>query len=313
MRFKGLDLNLLVALDALLEEASVTRAAERLYLSQPAASAALARLREWFGDPLLSAHGKRMVPTPYALRLKPMLKSVLTELDVLVGQPTNFSPETEQRRVRVCTADYITSVALAPLSLRLAELAPGIALEVVPPDDNAGGLLDRGEIDLLIVPAEWASLDHPVRPLLEEHHVVAGWNRNPLFQREGAIDKAAFTAAGHVTVRIGRLSRLSFAEAQLRAGGITRREEVVVPGFAQVPPLLVGTQRLAVMHARLAQDAARHYPIAFAPLPFAMPPMRETVQYHRARANDPVLLWLLDRLDEAVSERDRQNPVPFAA
>lgn len=302
MRFKGLDLNLLVALDALLEEGSVTRAAERLYLSQPAVSAALARLRDWFGDPLLSPHGKRMMPTPYALRLKPMLKAVLAELDVLIGQPTHFAPETERRRLRVCTSDYITSVVLAPLSLRLAELAPGIELDVVPPDDNAADLLDRGEIDLLIVPAEWVSLDHPARPLLEERHVVAGWERNPLF--DTGIDEAAFMQAGHVTVRIGRLSRLSFAEAQLRARGITRREEVVVPGFVQVPPLLVGTQRLSVMHERLARAAAAHYPIVFAPLPFAMPPMRETVQYHRARANDPALLWLLDRLDEAVAGED---------
>ena len=300
MRFKGLDLNLLLALDALLEESSVTRAAKRLYLSQPAASAALARLREWFDDPLLSPHGKRMVPTPYALRLKPMLKSVLAEIDVLVTQPASFDPATERRRFRLCTSDYITSVVLRPLMLRLADLAPGIEIDVLPPDDNGGDLLDRGEIDLMIVPHEWVVLAHPARLLLEEQHVVAGWDGNALLADAG-IDEAAFTAAGHIAVRIGRASRLSFAEAQLRARGLARREEVVVPSFAQVPELLVGTQRLAVMHARLARQAALHYPIRWAPLPFAMPPMREMVQFHRARAADPALLWLLDRMDEVIA------------
>ncbi|MEO0033534.1 MAG: hypothetical protein RIS94_3292 [Pseudomonadota bacterium] len=300
MRFKGLDLNLLLALEALLDEGSVTRAAQRLYVSQPAASAALARLRDWFGDPLLAPHGKRMVPTPYALRLKPMLKAVLAEIDVLVTQPASFDPATESRRFRICTSDYITSVVLRPLMLRLADIAPGIEIDVVPPDDNGGELLDRGEIDLMIVPHEWVVLAHPARPLLEEQHVVAGWDRNPLLAG-GTIDEDAFASAGHIAVRIGRVSRLSFAEAQLRARGLTRREEVVVPSFAQVPELLVGTQRLAVMHARLARQAALHYPIRWASLPFAMPPMREMVQFHRARSGDAGLLWLLERMDEVIT------------
>lgn len=299
MRFKGLDLNLLLALDALLEECSVSRAAERLYLSQPAASAALARLRTWFGDPLLSPHGKRMVPTPYALRLKPMLTNLLAEIDVLVSQPALFDPATAKRRFRICTSDYLTSVVLRPLLVDLARSAPGIELEIVAPTDSSEDMLERGEIDLLMTPHEYVSPAHPSRLLLEEQHVVAGWSDNPLFGAPINVD--AFCSAGHVTVRIGRLLRMTFAEAQLRARGIVRREEVVVPSFALVPELLVGTARLAIMHERLARHAAANLPIRYTPLPFDFPPMREMVQFHRARADDPGLLWLLEQVDVVIA------------
>jgi len=90
---------------------------------------------------------------------------------------------------------------------------------------------------------------------------------------------------------------LTYAEAQLRTRGISRREEVIAPSFTLVPDLLVGTQRLAIMHERLARQAMQRSEIRIAPLPFDFPPMREMVQFHRARADDAGLLWLLGRLN----------------
>jgi DNA-binding transcriptional LysR family regulator len=298
MRFKGLDLNLLVALDALLAEASVSRAAERLYLSQPAASAALARLRTWFGDPLLIPHGKRLMLTPYALRLKPMLSELLAGVETLVTQPVLFDPATTHRRFRICTSDYITSVVLRPLLSEIAVSAPGIELDIVPPEDTGQDMLERGELDMLIIPREFVSPQHPARLLLEEQHVVAGWRDNPAMN--APMTAEAFVAAGHISVRLGRITRATFAEAQLRARGITRREEVVVPSFTLVPDLLVGTRRLAIMHERLARQAARQTDIRIAPLPFDFPPMHEMIQYHRARADDAGLLWFLDAITAIV-------------
>ncbi|MDE2410247.1 MAG: LysR family transcriptional regulator [Sphingomonadales bacterium] len=303
MRFKGLDLNLLVALDALLEEASVSRAARRLNLSQPAASAALARLRDWFDDPLLAQHGKRLMPTPYALRLRPALTQLLAEIDALVSQPAQFDPATARRRFRVCTSDFLTSVLLRPFLAEIAVTAPGIELDILPPDDDAMQLLEAGRLDLLIIPQEFISQLHPSRLLLEEYHVVAGWIDNPLLADpvHAPLTIEDFSAAGHVSVRIGRVSRLAHGEAQLQARGISRRVEVVAPSFTLVPELLVGTQRLAIMHARLARQAARRNDIRIVPLPFEMPPMREMVQFHRARADDAGLRWLLDQLDRIVA------------
>ncbi|MBC2665492.1 LysR family transcriptional regulator [Novosphingobium flavum] len=309
MHFKGLDLNLLVALDALLEEASVTRAAKRLHLSQPAASAALRRLRGWFGDPLLIQHGKRLMLTPYALRLRPQLAELLAGIDAFASQPALFDPAATHRRFRVSMSDYLANVVLRPLTIAVAAAAPGIELEIVSPDDNSADLLDRGEIDLLMIPQEFISPQNPSRLLLEEQHVVAGWKDNPLVQRP--LTAEAFAAAGHVSVRVGRITRLTFAEAQLRALGITRREEVIVPSFAMVPDLLVGTFRLGIMHERLARLAARRTDIAIVPLPFAFPPMREMVQFHRARTDDAGLNWLLQQIDRVIRANDAPAGFPL--
>lgn len=302
MRFKGLDLNLLVALDVLLEEANVSRAAARLHLSQPAASAALRRLRAWFDDPLLLPHGKRMMLSPYALRLRPQLTQLLAGIDAFASQPAQFDPATAQRRFRLAMSDYLANVVLGPLAIAIAAGAPGIELEIVTPDDSADEMLDRGELDLIVAPQEFVTPRNPSRLLLEEQHVVVGWSGNPVMT--GPLTIEDFAAAGHVTVRLGQITRLTFAEAQLRALGITRREQLIVPSFALVPDLLVGTLRLGIMHERLARRAARRTEIAIAPLPFPFPPMREMAQFHRARADDAGLLWLLDAMDRIVAAGD---------
>jgi DNA-binding transcriptional LysR family regulator len=125
MRFKGLDLNLLICLDALLDLRNVTRAAEHLSLSQPAISAALARLRTFFADPLLVQNGKRMMPTPFALRLQPAIRAILEDVDGLVGSSPHFDPASSTRDFRICLSDYLASVLLAPLLRHLAQVAPG--------------------------------------------------------------------------------------------------------------------------------------------------------------------------------------------
>jgi len=305
MRFKGLDLNLLVALEALLAEANVSRAAERLHLSQPAASAALRRLRAWFGDPLLIPQGKRLMLTPCALRLRPQLAELIATIDVFANQPTVFDPALTQRRFRIVSSDFLASVLLRPLAGAIARAAPGIELEVLFPDDNSDELLERGEIDLLISPQEFVSPSNPYRLLFEEQHVIAGWAGNPMMREPLTVEK--FAAASHVSVRLGQVTRLTFAEAQLRALGIVRREAVIVPSFAMVPDLLVGTMRLAIMHERLARLAARTSEIVTAPLPFPFVPMREVAQFHRTRADDAGLNWLLGEIRHVVRELDQEG------
>src|SRR3954466_10757519 len=105
MRFKGLDLNLLAACDALMTTRSVSRSAERLNLSQPAMSAALARLRQFFGDELLVLQGKRMHPTAFADELMPQVRESLQALEAILAQSPNFDPATSQRSFRIVTSD----------------------------------------------------------------------------------------------------------------------------------------------------------------------------------------------------------------
>ena len=123
MRFQGLDLNLLLALDVLIEERSVSRAAERLHLSQPAMSAALRRLRDYFNDPILAAHGKRMIPTPHALALREQLRALLTDIERMVSISTQFDPAQSERRFRVGASDYLTTVLFTRLVPQLERVA----------------------------------------------------------------------------------------------------------------------------------------------------------------------------------------------
>lgn len=297
MRFKGLDLNLLVALDTLLELRSISRAAEKLHLSQPAMSAALGRLREHLRDPVLVASGKKMVPTPYALRMRPLLGEVLQQIDTMISASAMFDPATTQRRFRVGTSDYLSTVVFTRLMPALEMTAPHIGLEIIQPTDGIVELLEQGEIDLLLTPVHYVSPNHPAELLFMERYVVAGWSGNPVFAQ--GVTEEAFFAAGHIAVEIGRLSRTSFAEANLRSMGKERRVEIVVSAFSLVPEMLVNTQRLAVMHERLARHFAAQLPIAFTDMPFEFPVMREMLQFHRSREGDVGLRWFIDKIRTA--------------
>ena len=269
MRFKGLDLNLLAALDVLLEERNVSRAAERLHLTQPAVSAALARLRDYFGDPILAPQGKRMIPTAQALALQPMLKQLLSQVDTMVAQSTRFDPATSSRCFAIGVSDYLVSVLFPPIIRRLRDEAPGVRLDLRAPSEAVQLELDKGEIDLILTPAEHCLPDHPTELLFEERHVVAGCASNPLLA--SPIDEEAFYAARHVAVRIGQVTRASFGETHLHERRIERRIEIQASNFTMVPDLLIGTDRLTVMHERLARAMAQRYAIspAWTTRPFA--------------------------------------------
>lgn len=294
MRFKGLDLNLLVAFDVLLDESNVSRAAERMHLSQPAVSAALRRLRDYFNDPLLALHGKRMVPTPHAMALRPQVKQLLADVEAVIGRSTRFDPATSDRWFRICVSDYLSTVLFGALIPALQVAAPAIRLDLQPPSEDMPVLLERGEIDMVLTPDQHCTPGHPTELLFEERHVVAGWRGNPIMG--SPISEEAFYGAGHVAVEIGRLSRVSFAEIHLRARGRDRRVEVIASSFSLVPELLVGSDRLAIMHERLAQTLTRRLPITWQPLPFDFPMMREMIQYHRTRVDDPGLRWLVAQI-----------------
>lgn len=299
MRFKGLDLNLLVTLDVLIELRSVSRAAERLHLSQPAVSAALARLRDFFNDPLLEIQGKRMIPTPKALQLQPVLSDLLANVDRMIVQGRQFDPATSTQWFRVCISDYLSTVLFPRLVSLLHAQGPGIRLDLQTPSDLALSLLEQGEIDVLLLPKDHCLRDHPAELLFEERYVVAGWAGNPLLA--APITEEDFYAARHVAVAIGASAeeRTSFAEDQLSARGRERQVEVMAYSFTQVPALLIDTPRLTLMQERLARSLATTLPVAWQPLPFDFPVMHEMIQYHRGRGSDPALGWLVARIHEA--------------
>jgi len=294
MRFRGLDLNLLVAFDTLITLRSVSAAARQMNLSQPAMSAALGRLRDYFGDDILVANGKRMYPTAYAESLVPRVRECLQQVETLIGTSTVFEPATSHRVFRIITSDYIIAAIVVPLVARLAEIAPNVRLELILPSENSPDQVAHGRADLLITPENFISRDQPSELLFEERHVVVGWDQNPMFDQD--VTEEAVLAAGHVVVQLGNQQTSSFADRQLELLGKVRKVEVATSSFTTIPWLLRDTMRLAVMHERLAIRMKELFPIRWAQLPFDFPVMREMVQYHRARSTDEGLNWLRGEL-----------------
>lgn len=296
VHFKGLDLNLLVALEALLETRSVSRAANRLNLSQPAMSASLARLRDYFQDELLIAKGKHMYATSVAESLLPRLKECLQQVDALIATPTRFEPGSAARTFSIVTSDYFSIAVLAPLIASLARAAPGIKIDILSPTPESHVHLAQGKVDLIIAPDGYQHADHPAELLLEERLVVVAWQDHPILS--GQLTEADLFSYGHVAVAIGRDRVPSFADRQLAKLGKSRRIEVMTESFVAVPWLLKDTERLALMHERLARAVMQYFPIRSVPLPFDFPVMREMVQYNRDRSCDDGLRWLRSRLAE---------------
>jgi LysR family nod box-dependent transcriptional activator len=300
MRLKGLDLNLLIALDILLDERSVSRAAARLHLSQPAASAALGRLRDFFKDELLVLHGKRMIPTSYAENLVPDVRRILAQVDGLISMSSEFDPSTSERVFRLMASDYITTVLITPVIATMHRIAPHVRLDIRLPDEQVRIEFERGEVDFLLTPEQYLIPNHPAELLLEEPHVVVGWEHNPVFDDEVTVE--AFLGCGHVAVTLGPSRLPAYAEQELDSMGLVRRIETFAPYFSAVPWLLLETNRLAVIHGRLARAFAKMMPLKIAPLPMSLPVMREMVQFHSARTSDQGQKWLRQLLHNAVDD-----------
>jgi len=297
MHFQKLDLNLLVALDALLEERSVSRAADRLNLSQSAMSSALSRLRDYFGDELLMPIGRRMEPTALALSLEPAVRDILHRVRVTVQTRPTFDPATAQRRFRIMTSDYLLEVLLAAVVRELATLGPGIQLQVLPSNELSFALFQKGDVDLIIAPEENMMADHPRSFLFEETFSCVVWSGNTLVQEPFTLQQ--WLAMSHVVVHFGRDQLTSFerwfeSQGDTQASG--RRVDIIAPSFGVVPHLIVGTQRIATMHTRHARLYEKLLPLrVLEPLP-GFPTMRETMQWHRHLDTDPAIRWLVDLL-----------------
>lgn len=302
MRFNKLDLNLLVALDALLKERSISRAAEVLHLSPSATSNALARLRDYFEDELLVQVGRRMEPTPRAEALQDAVRDVLLRVDSTIAMQPRFDPTASDRAFRIFVSDY-TQVVLGPHLLalaaqqRFAGTFEFLAQVIAPQRD-----LERGEADLLIIPKDFISPEHPSEVLFEEDFVCVVWRDGAMAR--GELDFDRYAAAGHVMMRPPGSSGLSFESWFVQRYGLTRRVAAVTYSFVPMAALVVGTDHVATVHRRLASVLAPALPVVLRPLPVPISRMQQAVQWHRYRTQDPGLVWLRGLLAEAVQRMD---------
>lgn len=297
MRFNKLNLNLLVALDALLTDRNISRAGERIHLSQPAMSNALAQLRNYFGDELLVPVGRQMELTPRAEVLKEAVRDVLVRIETTVAAQPEFDCQNTDRVFKLFVSDYTMEV-LMPHAFAIADaLGSKAQFQLSPQVANPARTLERGGADLLIIPAEFCSTDHPKQVLFDDDFVCVVWNQSS-HARKG-ITKETYASAGHVVMQPIENPEPIFEKRIQDAAGFRRRVQVTSFSFAALPFLIVGTELVATLHEKQARLVEAAVPISRLTLPFAMPPIHQAMQWHKYRTLDPGLIWLRNLMAEA--------------
>lgn len=302
MRLNRLDLNLLIALDALLAERSITRAAERLKLTPSAVSSALGRLREYFDDELLVQIGRKMEPTPRAQGLHDAVRDVLVRIESTIAAQPQFDPATCDRTFRIFLSDY-SQFVLAPHLLALAtEQRCSARFDFLPQVSDPQRNLERGEADLLVIPRGFLSPDHPDEVLYQEDFVCVVWRHSKLAQGELTFER--YLAAEHVVMQPPGGGGISFETWFVKRFGVARKVSVTTYAFGPMPALVCGTEYMATVHRRLARAFCASWPLVIKASPLQIEPMQQAVQWHRYRTQDPGLAWLRGLLRQAVGRMD---------
>ncbi len=306
MHFHGLDLNLLVALDALLEEGSVTAAGRKLHLSQSTMSSALARLRRHLGDPLLVQVGRRMDRTPFAQQLAGPVRSILLQVRSSLRAPGTFDPATARRRFALSASDYAVHMLLLAVQRHCARAAPGIVLDITSVTEASVEAMQRGELDLLVLPDRYRMQECPATPLFTDSFVCV-MDRAAAAGRE-TVSLAEYKAAEHVVFQPDPGHVIAF-DAWLREHyRFEPTVRLLLPEYALLPQAVVGTQRIATVPARLARLYASYLPVQVLMPRFPMPEVAEVLQWHPARGDDPGLSWLRQLLVEFAAALDARAP-----
>jgi LysR family transcriptional regulator, nod-box dependent transcriptional activator len=289
MDIRNFDVGLLVALDALLTEKSVTRAGERLHLSQPATSIILGRLRQYFGNPLLIPSGRKMVLTPLAESLVQPVHNCLIQIQHTVASKTEFNPVASDRKFCLAASDYVTAVLMPRVMEEVARQAPGIKFELVRLDESMDQRLEKGGIDFLIRPSVYAIATHPKESLFEDTHTCVVWRKNSLIGNK--ISRNQFLKAGHIEVHFGHAPAI-FEGWFAAHYGEMRKIEVVAQDFEVACRLVAGTNRVATVMSRMALLCADYLPIRLLRPPFAIPKVTHCLQWHRYQDQDPGHIWI---------------------
>lgn len=289
------DLNLLRILDVLLREQNVSRAAERLSLSQPTVSNALARLRELLDDPLLVRIGRRMQPTPKALALEGPIRSALQQIEQTLNVGDSFDPRHSRQSFRIAMTDFVEQLCMPRLLRRLQDSAPNLRLDIAPlapslPVDT----LDRGQLDLVLgrfdeIPARfarhhWCSetlqvvvrLDHPA-------------TRDDL--DFDTLSLETFLRLRHLWVHGGQTRGM--VDQWLGEQGLARQIVYTTPNYLQAAHLVVASDLCVVLPTQLARHFATFLPLKLYDLPFALEPFELELVYLAQRGQDRALNWLV--------------------
>lgn len=293
------DLSLLLGLRALLEEANVTRAGERIGVGQSTMSAILSRLRVQFADELLVRVGRDYELTPLARQLLPQVQLTLPLVAQALGQETEFDPATTRRRFRVHLSDY-AAVELRPLFALAEAMAPGIRFDFLrlssDPDSAEHDLLAN---DFVVLPPG-AGIDSPGIELFRDEYVVVADRDNPRVV-DGTVSVAALLASPHIRCDFGR-SHLTPAERRMRELGLDPQVRVTTSTLLSIPLIVAGTDLLGVVPRRLVERQAAVTGAIAVPTPFPPVELALRLWWHPAHTHDPAHTWLRELAARHVGE-----------
>ena len=296
-----LDLTLLVVLDALLTERSVTRAAERIGLSQSAASHALKRLREHFGDPLLVRTAKEMALTSRAKQLVTPIRDALQMLDGALRDAQAFDQKRVKRTFTIAMNDYLGLILLPPLWARIVREAPNVDLRVTSIVPEVEDTLETEAIDLLVTMASLSNQAAGLfqQRLFEERYVCVMRRGHPAATKPLTIERYCGLAHGLIAPRGGR----GIIDRQLAARGLVRRIAVQVPHWLVAPHLVAKSDLVLTVVERLARTYAAILPLEIVELPIELPATACWQRWHERSHRDGAHVWLRGLVAE-VAEAD---------
>jgi len=287
MDIRTLDLNLLKTLDALLDERSVTRAASRLSLTQPAVSGMLNRLRDYFDDPLFIRVPHGMVPTTRAEALAAPVKRILADIDVLL-QPTEFDPLSASLTFTVAATDYALRAVMVPFIAALKTRAPAIRVRVVPVEsDRLVSQLERGSVDVALITPHTTPDELHSRALYDERYVCMMRADHPDAGKPLPLER--FCALEHVLVSYEGESFRGVTDGALEKIGLTRHVGLSVSHFLVLPDVLAISDMIAAVPSRIAENQAGMF-VCETPVP--LPGFTKSMAWHGRTHRNPAQVWL---------------------
>jgi DNA-binding transcriptional LysR family regulator len=293
-KLSAVDLNLLVALDALLREGNVTAAGRRVGLSQPAMSHALSRLRDVLGDPLLVRQGRVMRLTSLAERLAPRVQRLIGELDATLLGHQAFEPESASRTFRIATNDYCGALLMPALLARVRRAAPGVVLELHAHQGRAPAPeLARGELDLAV--GTFLESEPGVHRELLFSETFAGLIRRGHPRARRRLTLQDYAELEHVLITAPDYGP-GVVDFALAARGLRRRVVARTPHFLVAPALVAGSDAIVTLPSRLARLSARAAGLRSFDPPLALPPFDVHLLWHDAAGDDAASRWLREQV-----------------
>lgn len=292
---RSLDLAMLRAFEALLAERSVSKAGARLFLSQPAVSASLKRLREVFDDPLFTRTAHGVEPTPRALALAPHVHAALNEINRLFTAGQAFDPARSDRIFRIVGSDHMTRTVLRPLATELAQMGSGIRISWEAA--NYAALPERlrqGEADIGLLPRLTPPSGLAAQWLYEDEYLLVARASD----RDEALTLERFCERPHVSLGYGRSYLEDRIDQLVEQAGRSRHTQLAVTSFAQIVDLVSQTEHLAVLPGLVAHAHAER--LSLHPLPFELPRYALYLCCGIRFESDPGIAWMRERLGQII-------------